>query len=215
MATETTNTGATKLSEAKVAELRLKAENNVANAKAHEAIRLYKAAGSEFRNAGELYAQIYKSTRNGEDLKLSRQSYLDAGLSFNAHGSFVADKIEQGIGRGVYTNKDLVDTYESAIECFTEAKDRERADEASRLLTSGAVCGSVSELPMHTRAVSSSVFNINATLETAVKRHIDIRKDPTSKRSIEWALRSLEKTSKELDASIANARKLLGKDVPK
>ncbi|HVC58481.1 MAG TPA: hypothetical protein VND15_03335 [Candidatus Acidoferrales bacterium] len=212
MTTEITKTG---LTEAKVAELRRRAEGSAANARSQDKAKLYKAAASEFLSAAVLYAQVYKSTKSREDLALSTKHYLEAGLSFNAHGSFVGEKIKQGMGRGVYTNRDFIDSCESAIHCFTKAKDKARAEAARSQLTSGTVSSSVSELRKHSRTISSALYIVNETLEITLKGGIDIRKNPTSERSVRWALRSLESSSKELHTSIANAKKLLGKEPPK
>ncbi|MDE1833129.1 MAG: hypothetical protein KGH58_01795 [Candidatus Micrarchaeota archaeon] len=199
-----------RLTEPKVAELARKAENNVASARSHDRLMMHNRAGSEFRNAAEIYVQLAEDTGRSDYKELAAKSYRDAGLSFMAHAHFIVEKINMK-SRMAYKTKDIADACSNAIECFGKSGDKRSLEQAQDLLKRARASGYISEMKKHSRGIAFSSHSISVGINEIVGSGIDIRLDKSSKETTRALLRTIEHTIKELDESAEAARKLLGK----
>ena len=199
-----------RLTEPKVAELARKAENNVASARSHDRLMMHNRAGSEFRNAAEIYGQLAGDTGRSDYKELTTKSYRDAGLSFMAHAYFIVEKMNLK-SRMAYKTKDIAEACDNAIECFGKSGDKKSLAQAQDLLRRARASGYISEMKKHSRGLAFSSHSISVELNEIADSGIDVRLDKSSKESTRALLRTVEHTIKELDGSAEIARKLLGK----
>ena len=199
-----------RISPAKAAELRRKAENNLGHAREHEKLGMHGRAGAEFRNAAEIHEQLAEELGSKEDSELARRHYKNAGLSFMTHAHFMLGKIETK-SRLNYKASDVVEACESAMECFGKAGDKVNREAAERLLRSSRASDFVQDMAKHSKLLGAVSGSIAGVLKEAKDSGIDLNDDPKSRLAANKLLRTIEDSVKGLGDSKADIERILGK----